>query len=446
MRSSVRVRLEAALDRVGLREKARDVGYIVCRYICRLVGANQYRREITDVLPGFLDLQEEFFALKDDLDYSLKKNNLFRALHTLAKYAKVRSAHILEIAGKYCIDHEDLYFFYSVLPDSDLDLICSHELSDHLYTDAEILEIFKQIDHHIRTLAYRKLGFILMHDPAVENVYDLISPLKLGALRVLREYEVQGLAADHMVAMMARGVKNYAINMASSSGRMKRQKIGRVREHRELRHAYHLDVEDGNIREVVLVPDPKYRFVHEGNMLIAVQDVETDDWFIAHMKRVYETSAEASAAYQLHQAGKRSKRSAYIDPSPQQIDDFQTNVLSIERLDACTESPGLFYDTYQQEFTVDPDDSFREVDLKQQLGAKTRDFADIILNSAIDALFDEWCQQHGYDAAACTVPQLGKLACKYMGVTRADLKQELLDTPVTLWQADQQTLIAESAV
>jgi len=443
MLGTIRVRLTTALERIGAIFKIQEISKIIARYVCRLIGARTYRHEIRSILGGYDNAQRDILDLKEDLDNSVRKNKLFRAIHLLAKSGFSSSSEVVAVSNQYGVDGDDVYLLYNALSKDDLAEISAFVLSERGYSDAEILDILKQTSYLARRLIHRKLGFILTHDPMFESVEDLVGQLNLSVLRVIREYEVHCTTVEHMTARVAKSLKNQAVNLAEKHGREKRQMVGRVRALRSHRKVYHLDVATGDIKPVLVFADRRLRQYRDGNVLMAVRDAETKSWQVVHHKRLYESQEEAQGALALYTKGERSKREMYLNPAPQTIDDFQLNVLSIDVMDD-RENTRPFADSCPSEervFCIE--DSRREQDIMDNINPRSRGFVELIFDSAVDELFDAWCEEQGYNTATFDLAKMGRVACNYLGITKNQLRVDLADTPASLWNEPQFNLITD---
>jgi hypothetical protein len=270
----------------------------------------------------------------------------------------------------------------------------------------------------------------------------LMGQLYVAVLRVIREYEIQRTTPAHMIARVVKSLKNQAVNIAELHGREKRQLVARVREQRAQRTAYHFNTSTGSIKKVIVYDSQELRQYKHGSVVLAVQDFSTEEWLAVHHKRLYETEEEALRAAELYWEGKRSKRDCYLDLSPQDIDDFQLNILSIDVMDE-RDGARPFADYYADP-SWDPNAIDNEIlcrELLSNLGEKTKEFAEIVLNSAIDELFDAWCEEHGYNTSTMDLNRLGKTICRYLDIDRSELQDEVMSTNESMWSDQQLTSI-----
>lgn len=443
MLGTLRVRLTTALERAGAVSKISDIAKILARYVCRLIGARVFRHEIRSILDGYDNTQRDVLDLKEDLDNSVKKNRLFRAIHRLSKSVFFSTCDVVAAATAYSVDGDDVYLLYNALSDDDIAEVSGFVLSDRGYSDEEVLNILKETSKLARRLVHRKLGFILTHDPMFESAEDLVGQLHVAVLRVIREYEVHCTTIEHMTARVAKSLKNQAVNLAEKHGREKRQMVGRVRERSPHRKVYHLDISTSTVTLVLAFADRRFRQYRDGNVLMAVRNADTKMWVIVHHKRLYETEQEAQDALALYAKGERSKRERYINPAPEEIDDFQLNVLSIDVMDARTGVRPFSEVCPSEEHPSSMEDSLHEEAILDTVGPRSRPFVELILDSAVDDLFDAWCEEHGYNAATFDLAKMGRMACRYFGVSKGQLRSDLAKTPASMWSSPQIELISE---
>lgn len=450
MLGNLKVRLVSALECAGEDAKLNNLAELFTRYTCRLIGARDFRKEIRRLFYGLDDLQREVLCVKEDLDYSILKNRLFRAIHKLSNYQKVTKKRVLVCANEYSVDCDDLSFFYRSLSRDDVKAISSKEIRDYEYNESEILQILGKVERLMKGLAHKKLHFVLNNDPMIEKLEDLVGPLHVGAMKVIRDSEILDITAAHMLGKVIRTVRNEVVNLTALHGRGKRKVVSRVKEQLDNREVFYLNIQDGSILPVVTFAGLEYRIKKEGNIHIAVlylnEENDEADWLIVHLKRLYETRSEAEQAWADRQAGKRSKRRYYIDPSPQEIDDFQLNVVSLDAMDEDEDRP-----RYSEILTADTTswtDIENQAHAKQMIGKLSphlQEFAELVFNEAVDELFDAWCEEQGIDPTACDLSQLGRAARGYMEVSRCQLKNDLLDSSHSLWEDAYQEAIVSYA-
>jgi len=443
MLGTIRVRLTSVLERARILSKIQDLARVLARYVCRLIGARIFRHEIRGILSEYDNAQKEVLDLKEDLDNSVRKNRLFRAIHELAGTVFSSPSEVVSTATRYGVDGDDVWFLYAALSEDDVSEIASFVLSESDYSDEEVLQILKDTSYLARRLVHRKLWFILAHDPMFESAEDLVGELHVAVLRVIREYEVQCTTSAHMTARVAKSVKNEAINLVEKHGREKRRVVGRVRESRAQRVLYHLDVQSGVVTEVEVFAHRELRQVRGGNVLVAVRNLTTREWMVVHHKRLYESMEEAEHARSLRLAGRRSKRARYADLAPQDIDDFQLNVLSIDVMDERQGARPFAETCAAEERTWKLDDGQRREDILKSISPRSRPFVELVFESAVDELFDAWCEDHGYNTATFDLAKMGRVACRYLRVTKQQLRKDLADTPAALWSDQQIDLILD---
>lgn len=438
MRESIKVRVTSVLERTGTSEFIRDIASLLARYVCRLIGSREFRKEIRLFLKESLEAQEELITLKGILDYSSSKNSILRAIHLLANLKKPTRSSVHRAATMFSVDAADLDFVYQALPLRDLSAIRDLTLSESRYSDEAVMKILKQTEYLMRSLVHRKLSFVLNNDPMIESYDDLMSPLRIAAVKVVREYEIQDITPKHMLNRVIKGIQNAARNLAESYGRGKRQPVIRVNIVDPHRVAWHLDITTGTIQAVRCFQDRNLRQKINGSVCIAVQRVADDEWIGVHHKRLYATEREAQAALELRENGAASKRPVYLDLAPQEIDDFQPSAVSIDNDDADVN----FHELLPSGAPVDlPEMARRARQILKGLPHRTREFAELVFSSEVDELFDAWCEKHGYNANTCDDAQLGRIACKYLNLSKTQLRVDLADSSVHLWNSRQRATI-----
>jgi len=440
MRESIKVRVTSVLERAALSENVNNVAVLIARYVCREIGSREYRKKIRLLFADHPNVQDELISLKGNLDYSSLKNSFLRAIHVLANLKKPNRSSVVKASRLFNIDCDDLDFFYQSLPLSDLSKISDLALSNDGYSDEDIIAITKQIEYLLRSLVYRRLSFVLNNDAMIETPEDLISPLRIAAVKIIREYEIQDITYEHMLNKVIKGVQNKARNMAEKYGRGKRQPIKRVNPVDPHRILWHFDISSDRIYKVKAFQDPTLRRKVDRGVCILVQDAETDDWIAVYHKRLYATKQEALAAQLRKKNGKRSKRDVYVDLAPQQMDDFQPSTISMDN----DESEITLHDCLPSNQRVDAPELLRRMrQLLHGLPPRTREFAELVFASDVDELFSAWCSDNGYNLTACDDAQLGRIACKYLDLSKTQLKIDLASSSTQLWSSWERKMILQ---
>ncbi len=449
MQGSLKVRVVSTLQRAGLAEHTDEIGGLFARYICRLSGSRYLRKRIRVLCGEEIDARTDLLLTKEDLDFSVTRNKLLRATQLLTKTGQVLSEYgVIQIARQANVEAEDLLFLYTHLTDEDLSIINELNLAsrDDGYSEKEVVKLIKQTEPVMRGLVNRKLLFALANDPMLEGPEDLMSPLRLQAMRIIREYEIEDITYDHMLHRVIRGVQNAAYNLAWRYGRNKRCPIVRVGNPQNYRDAWHFDVKLDRVHPIHLYSDQSMRRNVNGRVLIVVLDPNADQWIVVSHKRLYETEDEAYDHRDLFLAGLPSKRATYLEPADPHFPDYNRNAVSLDNAVKTSNdaAPIDFHEIIADRSTYNPcEDGKRMRDVLKKLPPRTREFAQIIFSAEVDELFDAWCEENGYDPQSCTYTQLGRLACKYLGVSKSQLRTDLSSTSTGLWNDDQQNMILD---
>jgi len=438
MRDSVKVRLTSALERGEADTKLNNIAKLTARYVCRLIGSREFRKGVKLQLQNYPTAYAEVISLKDNLDYSTVKNKLLRSIHRLITKRRITRSFVISTARGFRVDYEDVAFLYQALTATDLRRIAKYTLSPREYEEDDVLRILKQIEYLLRSLVHRRLLFVLANDPMVESAEDLLSPLRINAVKVIREYEIQPITYEHMLNRVIRGVQNKATNLAEMYGRDKRQPVMKVTERDPYRLAWYLDISSNTICRMRTFPEPSLRRRVGKNVCIIVQQVEDDEWIAVHHKRLYATKLEAQEALQKRLRGERSKRDSYLDPSPQGVVDFKPSAVSMDSGDSETNFHEYLPAANRLEIG---EDIKRMRQILHGLPRRSREFAELVFSSEVDTMFDAWCEAHGYNTGMCNNAQLGRLACKYLKISKAQLKVDLASSPASLWDAGQRARI-----
>jgi len=71
--------------------------------------------------------------------------------------------------------------------------------------------------------------------------------------------------------------------------------------------------------------------------------------------------------------------------------------------------------------------------LSKQASERLAKFAELVTSDVPDGLFVQWLRRQNKEYAQLNPDQLGKFACRYMGISMDDIKQDLLRSPSHLW-------------
>lgn len=414
----------------------RRIQRLIALYSCRIVSARDYRKLVKYIFPDRFDLQLNLLSLKEFLDHSTTRNNVFRALYAMANSEELDDATLLSIGLNYSIEPDDLQVLYRILNERERQALASLATPPGEWTTLQVQDLLKRVDHIIKNFAKKYLTFVLNHDESMETIEDLAGELRTAAVRVIREYEVQNLTDDHMVKMVVRSVRNHAVNMAEAFGREKRAPVVRIRKRDPFRLAWYLNIRDSSITQVEVRPDRDARDRKGENLRIVVRDPSHDRMMRVHLKRLYETREEALEALQRRLRGEYSKRERYIDLSPRQRDEFQTTSMSIYKTTDDENATPLIerLPDERETFTKPDETTFKQLVCTAEVNA--REFATLI-NDPYDPFFLSYAEELGEDPSTCDCSKLGNLVCSYLETTKEQVHAELLDTSAELWTSAQ---------
>jgi hypothetical protein len=414
----------------------RRIQRLIALYSCRIVSARDYRKLVKYIFPDSFDLQQNLLTLKDFLDHSTTRNNIFRALYAMANSEELDDPTLLSIGLKHDIEPDDLQILYRILNERERQALASLATPPGEWTTLQVQDLMKRVDRIIKNYAKRYLRFVVKHDEAIDTIEDLAGELRTAAVKVIREYEVQNYTDDHMIKTVVRSVRNHAVNMAEAYGREKRAPVVRIKKRDPFRLAWYLNIRDNSITQVQVRPDLDARDCYNGDLRIIVRDSMHNRTMRVHLKRLYETREEALDALQRRQRGEYSKREHYIDLSPRQRDEFQTTSMSIYKKtddDHATELIERLPD--ERETFAKPDESaYKELVCTAEVNA--REFATLV-NDPYDPFFLSFAEDMGEDPSTCDCSRLGNLVCSYLNTTKEQVRAELLNTSAELWTSAQ---------
>jgi len=435
------IRVHRAVAHTELDAKSYDrTTRLIILYACRFIRSRAYRKAVKWIFPKSEKIRNGLMSLKDDLDYSTYKNDLYRAAHHLA-IQPVCSMDLIKATSKiYKLEVEDLLELKKYLNTAEKATLRALPPVLGNYSKKQIDDIIRHVDPIIRNIVFRQLAFIFHHAPLEAD--DLINQLRMQATKIIREYEVTNITEDHMIKNVVVGIQNNAVNIAESASRSKRQSLMRVSKKDAYRAVWYLNIHDFSISNVKVSPDQKLRVKRGDSLYVLVQDCDTSNVFLVPCKRLYETKDEAEEAAVLRKEGKYSKRSRYIDFSPTSFDEFQQTCVSIDTV-ANEESIPLIHklpdeDARTDECSCVTDESKHIIN---NLTPKLREFAEIILDPEGNDFFTAWADRADKVFSATEMKRLGKAACDHLGLTKPGIKAELRSTSSKIWSRQAKNLI-----
>lgn len=416
---------------------------LIILYSCRFIGSRDYRKAVKWLFAGNKEIHNGLMDLKDDLDHSVYRNDLYRSAYHIATQANSSLDDLKAITKLYKVEVEDLLLLKKYLNTAEKSLLSALPSAPGSYSRRQVAALTKHIDPIIRNIVYRQLAFVFNHDAMMDGADDLIGQLRTQAIKVVREYEVQNITNDHMIKNVVVGVQNHAVNIAESFGRDKRRPLMRVSKKKAYREVWYLNIQDFTINQVKVSPNPDLRVKREDALYVLVQDCSTDCVQLVQCKRLYETHNEATVASKLRREGKYSKRQHYVDLSPQCFDEFQQTCVS---MDTAVEEEGVPLSYKIPDETASTDASADAADegqkLINELTPKLREFAEIVLYPESQDFFVDWAHREEPEISAKELKRLGKAACDYLGLTKPRIKTELKNTPSHMWSPTARTLIS----
>lgn len=419
-------RVGAVVRAVGIPEAdLAKVERLAVLYSCRFITSKDFRILVKSRFGYNQDLQLHLLELKDQLDFSSIRNNIYRALVDLIQSGPVTATTLFSCASAHDLDAYDLDTAYNRLLSRERAHLQAIDTPGKC-SGADVDRLLRHVLPIIKNLVHRKLSFIVNNDSS-EDYEDLTNLLSVFALRVIREYEVQSLTWEHLIKNVVVSLKNFTANLAEAHGRQKRSPVHRVKRAPSTVTAWHLDVEREQITPVQVRSGPHAR-VQCGNSLKIFVKMPGDEKFtLVHYKRLYANEREAQEALCAHRKGLYSKRATFLDLSIHTYDEFQKTCASVDSSDP----NGLtLLDRLHSE---DP----READVGRldfsTLGPVLGEFADLVLHPEEDEFFVAWTAKKGIQINKCSMERLGTLACKFLGIEMGDVVQSVLASPAAAW-------------
>jgi hypothetical protein len=305
-----------------------------------------------------------------------------------------------------------------------------------LLEDGEIEGILHHLKKIINNLVYRQLRYVVM-STASTSLEDLISDLQTHAVKLIRHYEIESRSSDHLIRTVVVGLKNHTDNLAWTWGRQKRQPMIRVRKVENRRSAWMFSPTTNEVAKVNVPGDRQSRLVKNGNVCVRVKKKRRST--LVPLQRLYETESEAKRARQLHLSGFPSKRPRIISLN-KRLDEFQSRCLSLDAPNS--DGTSTLMDTM-----IDgkpPPSTFID-EVSKYVEPEVAEFINLVTDVHADPLFERWCVENGHQLDQLGNRHLGRLACRYLDIKYADVKEALCDTPATLWSKHSMELLRGDA-
>jgi len=386
-------------------------------YCCRLQGAAAIRSLQRDPLP--MPDRQRVRDLKDKLDVGPFRNALYRSVWELSQNYRWQRRSWL-VSRHFGVGLDELERSYRTLGQAERNQVRSQP-KPRRYNHAEMEYVLAQVKRAISGRVYKKLRFVFNNDAGTTQ-QDLEADLREKALRVIRRYEVEGVAPEDMVKLVARSVMNQSSNLAEFYGQKCRNPLVTVARETPYRSAWYCDV----LREeVVLVNVPSAPRFRKGHYCYARFANGTTRK--VYMRRLHETAKEALEALRRYRRGEPgSARPWIIDLSARSKADWMPAKASVA-------APAV----ERKLVTAAPQENeLLSRDLLQwNVGdERVRGVLDIVLNGG-DPAFEAFCLEHGCDPAAADLSELGDLATHYHDVTTDEVAAALAMLPRDTWDS-----------
>jgi len=352
------------------------------RYACRLCSGSSVRQ-----LTGVLDPTERhrISELKEWFDGD-NRNNLYRALWHVPRTRPYR----YDLPEQRPFSPHELKGYFELLTPSDVSTLRRTE-KPAAYTNQQIRDVLenKGIRKRINDLVRRRLWFVFNNDGGITEE-DLCGELRCQAVKIIRNYEVQGVSVTGMCALVARGMEHFTTNLAVKYGKEQRNPLRRVVVQRDYRRAWYCNTADAVVDLVMVATHKKYR---KGRLAFAILKRDRSKRFI-DVYRLYETEQEATTALQNYQAFGEGPRQCCIDLSPRKQNDWQPTCASLDKPTKEDGSPLYAF--------IPANDEVSEYD--EEIDKTLRKFLDSTLRS--DLQFHNFCTEKTGRTPAELTPKL----------------------------------------
>jgi hypothetical protein len=406
-------------------------------YCCRMVDSDPLRAALKDMDPNNGDYLE---SLKFELDYSTLLNRIWRTAHYASTYDRLTKRVIQEAAEVGDMDEQEASFLIRSLSSEERNSIAV--VRTYLrspYTQAETTHVLERVEGHVKNLVSQRLRYIADNDKSKDRA-DLEGELRIHALKSVLRYEIEALSYTHMVRLVARSLQNHAINTILRANRDSRKILKRIQVKDSSRVAWWFCPDGFFIRKVTIAIKGNREMV--GTRLYCEAKVHARAGkrtrkALVPVDRLYPSRMEAVEARKNERKGIDSARTTFLDLSGKVQDDFSVVAISADKPlnsvngeEAATLWDFIPCNRYNPGVTCD---EFVRRITPQVKSDDTRQFIDIVLGGDND-YFAAWCDKKDLDPATLSPYQLGREACRFLGIPISKVKKDLGATPKEFWR------------
>ncbi|MDD2730715.1 MAG: hypothetical protein PHW33_01160 [Candidatus Portnoybacteria bacterium] len=318
-----------------------------------------------------------------------------------------------KIAARLGVDPNELKACFHCLDDDDVSVLCRRSKPKRIGPNA-ITDVINAITRYNRFLTRKRLYFFWANDHSVD-AEDVEAELACQAVRIIRHYEIFDYDADTLAALVARGLKNYAANLAKHHGHEARNPLLSLETREKRKTVWYLNVRQEKVEEAYVLPDDiEHR--HDTKILTYFADRTR----YANVYRFYPTQQEAAQALRDYRAGILTPRTTIMDLTPATVGDWIPRTRSF---DIPNPETGLTLHDIIPAPQAPPEIQFDRH--HNVIDSKTKQFIETI-NGDWEPLFDAHCvKTTGLHSDELPVKTLVCAARTFVGIGRNELRENL---------------------
>lgn len=406
-------------------------------YCGRFIDRRAYRRQFKALTKPDKEELKQFLDLKEDLDFSIYKNHLFCALLTMSSYPRKTTRRFKECAQAFHVCLSDVVQLLNVLSAKEQAQLVKKFQHPKIHSQEEVQEILSKLEPVIKGLSKHHLTYVAKHDLGY-SLNDIRSELRMFAIYAIRRYEIS-YEHEHLIKTVVQALQHHVYNLAGKHGRPKHRRITRTHKVEGEVIVWHLDPQDWVIRRVSLQHGQKDRLVSaDGKISIAAIFTKTKMQTYLPIDELYNSKEDANQERSSRQQGARRRTLPLIYLGKEELDEYQVTHTSL--LQERGEEKTRLIDLIPSSLRADPTNQFL-LQLSKSASHRLQEFAELICNQSPDSLFEKHLVNKHRDISILTHEQLGKLASRYLGVSLAELRNDLLSTCSSLWTLEQRARI-----
>jgi hypothetical protein len=364
-------------------------------------------------------------------------------------FARKTQKRYIETAYANRVQVEDVKWCVDLLTTEERSQIASKWDNIPIHSKEGVQELLKPLQGHVKSLARRHLSYVSRYDQS-QDKEDIIADLNMFATYLIRRYEVNDLSREHLLRTVNQGLTHHVANLSSAYGRPKRRPIERIHKRASLKTVWWLRPTKLLVKKVVVdAKNAPRKITKTGDLQVLAVLKKSGKQRYVNMRDLFETKLDAVAMREKIESAEVSTQERdipLIDLFPNDQDEYQLTNTSLDQprgengtklLDLLPSQTQIKTDhEYGQEFVYQ---------LSKHASDRLAKFAELVIGECPNGLFELWLEKRNRNINKLDPDQLGKLACRYLGVDLDDLKQDVLLSSSQLWSNSQLRLIDEVA-